>query len=401
MDKEIVSALHKYLDVMKSHKMRPNIWSIIEYGRRSYEVRYSKFIRWLLDPGETHGVKDLFAKELWKTLKSESIEWSDKSKAKAEYNNIDIHIYDKEAKRYLVIELKVHSDAQSQQLKRYADKLESRAGYKDVTESNRLYVFLKPDGSKPAVTSEWDKRWVCLSYAQLCDILNTIIEKVDESSYDYKKDAKKLIADFRDDLEAKYSEIQFEALASEFCKEKNVSEVEAAVEALNYDNYDKEYLIKNIESYRKGFQNKTPSQVGQELIRKLFNELVTSDKHIDTLSPENFGKERKEDRETTSVKDVFKNRKLSKIRLTSGKGQGLNLYFENGVFVGLSVANRGTNPMFLGSGIWFSIDDGTKKVDGQIQSPSKAVNVNEALENYEKEKTACFNTIDDFLAELS
>jgi hypothetical protein len=35
---------------------RPNFWSIIEYGRGSYETRYSRMLRWLMDPSENHGL---------------------------------------------------------------------------------------------------------------------------------------------------------------------------------------------------------------------------------------------------------------------------------------------------------------------------------------------------------
>ena len=41
--------------LMEMYKMRegdypPNIWDIVEYGKESYETRYSKFLCWLLDP---------------------------------------------------------------------------------------------------------------------------------------------------------------------------------------------------------------------------------------------------------------------------------------------------------------------------------------------------------------
>lgn len=43
---------------------RPNFWSIVEYGRNSYEIRYSRMLRWLLDPHGNHGLGRLFAREL-------------------------------------------------------------------------------------------------------------------------------------------------------------------------------------------------------------------------------------------------------------------------------------------------------------------------------------------------
>lgn len=47
-------------DLMRGERYRPNFWSIIEYGSQSYETRYSRMLRWLLDPNENHGLGRFF-----------------------------------------------------------------------------------------------------------------------------------------------------------------------------------------------------------------------------------------------------------------------------------------------------------------------------------------------------
>lgn len=35
---------------------KPSFWSILEYGKNSYETRYSRMLCWLLNPAGTHGL---------------------------------------------------------------------------------------------------------------------------------------------------------------------------------------------------------------------------------------------------------------------------------------------------------------------------------------------------------
>ena len=43
------SCNEKVNEIIK-YKNKANIWRIIEYGKKSYETRYSRMLRWLLDP---------------------------------------------------------------------------------------------------------------------------------------------------------------------------------------------------------------------------------------------------------------------------------------------------------------------------------------------------------------
>ena len=76
-------------------------------------------------------------------------------------------------------------------------------------------------------------------------------------------------------------------------------------------------------------QNHSPNEDVQFVIRKLFNTLVNTN-HVDLSKPEYFGKENKEEREMPISLDFIKiANEYNIVRLTQGKGQGLNIYSQN------------------------------------------------------------------------
>lgn len=76
-------------------------------------------------------------------------------------------------------------------------------------------------------------------------------------------------------------------------------------------------------------QNHSPNEDVQFVIRKLFNTLVNTN-HFDLSKPEYFGKEKKEEREIPISLDFIKiANEYNIVRLTQGKGQGLNIYSQN------------------------------------------------------------------------
>ncbi len=76
-------------------------------------------------------------------------------------------------------------------------------------------------------------------------------------------------------------------------------------------------------------QNHSPNEDVQFVIRKLFNTLVNTN-HFDLSKPEYFGKENKEEREMPISLDFIKiANEYNIVRLTQGKGQGLNIYSQN------------------------------------------------------------------------
>ena len=76
-------------------------------------------------------------------------------------------------------------------------------------------------------------------------------------------------------------------------------------------------------------QKHSPNEDVQFVIRKLFNTLVNTN-HFDLSKPEYFGKENKEEREMSISLDFIKiANEYNVVRLTQGKGQGLNIYSQN------------------------------------------------------------------------
>lgn len=76
-------------------------------------------------------------------------------------------------------------------------------------------------------------------------------------------------------------------------------------------------------------QNHSPNEDVQFVIRKLFNTLVNTN-HFDLSKPEYFGKEKREEREMPISLDFIKiANEYNIVRLTQGKGQGLNIYSQN------------------------------------------------------------------------
>lgn len=74
-------------------------------------------------------------------------------------------------------------------------------------------------------------------------------------------------------------------------------------------------------------QNHAPNEDVQFVIRKLFNTLVGDENYFNLQKPELFGKETREKREAPlSEKFIPIPNEFDRIRLTRGKGQGLNIY---------------------------------------------------------------------------
>ena len=140
-DNEDLERLETVLD-------RFNIFESLSLVRQ--EIRHSAFLRWLLDPTETHGLGDYWVRQfLRKVLKTyEGIQdnvpslfdldsWDlTQAEIRKEWHRIDILIRDDINKFICVIENKVDSGESEGQLKRYREIVEQEfEGY------SRVYVF--------------------------------------------------------------------------------------------------------------------------------------------------------------------------------------------------------------------------------------------------------------------
>jgi hypothetical protein len=258
----------------------------------------------------------------------------------------------------------------------------------------------------------------------LYNILSDVAAKLEKENYTYKSDSRKLILDLRDDLYYAYEKFCGSKIAKDICLElTDEQHVRDAVYRLA--NTEQEKLISYIGGHRHT-QVKTRSQEGQELIRRLFNEIVKDDgKKIDCSDPSNFGKESARERlaESKDIKPGVIYGELIRSEITGNegaKGQGLRLSFEGGEEIYLSVGNKkskdGVNVLFPNDGVQFRVKPrggiGRKKprvghVDSDLIVSKKKKDIQDVhtvLENYEEDAIEAnmfgkrlFNRINEFL----
>ena len=135
-------------------------------------------------------------------------------------------------------------------------------------------------------------------------------------------------------------------------------------------------------------QNHSPNEDVQFVIRKLFNTLVNTN-HFDLSKPEYFGKENKEEREMPISLDFIKiANEYNIVRLTQGKGQGLNIYSQNNKSNSIYISGD-TYGNINNDGIQIYVD---KKLVGKINKNTykhfKAKMLRQNLQKYDEfEKT--------------
>ncbi|RJE74866.1 PD-(D/E)XK nuclease family protein [Reichenbachiella sp. MSK19-1] len=153
---------------------QPNFFRILGIEHR--ENRHSNFLAWLLNPNESHGLKDEFLRRVLQDILIDEratdisiIEVGNldfkKVEIRREWNHIDLLIVTE--KIVVCIENKIWSGEHSDQLKRYKNDVERNfKGYK------LSYVFLTPSGNE----SSEKEHYINYSYGQILIILNKILE---------------------------------------------------------------------------------------------------------------------------------------------------------------------------------------------------------------------------------
>ena len=179
-----------------------NIFACLKLTRT--EIRHSNFLAWLLDPNETHGLKDYFLKEFLKNiLKSKKKEIAEINGKEIDLKNsenpdeiikrtysvpsifdidywdmteteifreleyIDLLLVDEKNKFVFVIENKIDSFQHSNQLARYRDYVDEQ--YPNTT-YQKLFIYLKP--KKETV----EKPYIYLSYQTVRDTIKELID---------------------------------------------------------------------------------------------------------------------------------------------------------------------------------------------------------------------------------
>lgn len=199
-----------------------NIFDCLRLTRT--EIRHSNFIAWLLDPNETHKLKDYFLKQF--LIKVLSLNKKDLSKISGkeltllsdegkeiketyfipsiididcwnmtetevyrELENIDLLLVDEKNKFVLVIENKIDTCQHDNQLARYRD-------YVDVQypsdEYKKLFIYLKPQKEKVELP------YIFVSYQVIVDLIKNLLVEIKENS---NQDVVTLIKHYQDILE--------------------------------------------------------------------------------------------------------------------------------------------------------------------------------------------------------
>ncbi len=156
-----------------------NIFKSLDLVRQ--EIRHSAFLRWLLDPSETHGLGDYWLRQLLRRVISDGEgshpdfpslfdldDWNlGNAEVLKEWRNIDILILDEENRFVCAIENKVDSGEHSEQLQRYRRTVEQAFG-----DYKKAFVFLTISGEEPS-----EESYVPLSYTELASIIESALRR--------------------------------------------------------------------------------------------------------------------------------------------------------------------------------------------------------------------------------
>lgn len=236
---------------------KPSFWSILEYGKNSYETRYNRMLCWLLNPAGTHGLGGFAlrwfagyaerklnvcnqnsctgkAKEAY-PVKEETkyatpsreeaqdptpgipSPWGnykpddrDGAKPEALGKNIDVLAYSFNDEICVTVENKMNSDEHSSktedgevsQLKKYYDAVMSDDTFGSF--KYKYFIFLTKDGHTPPSFSDttcddntkedWQRRWMCMSYADLVEMLDAVLPRLTTL------EGVAIVKDFRNDV---------------------------------------------------------------------------------------------------------------------------------------------------------------------------------------------------------
>jgi hypothetical protein len=133
-------------------------------GLTNQEIRHSRFLAFLLNPKESHGIGDAFVKRILQVVTKAEKSLTDID-VSCETKSIDILMLSSANKLAVIIENKIGIAEHSGQLQRYMHEVEKmRPGWEIVA------VLLSPDGTAPT-----DERYIALSYEEVAIVLGEVI----------------------------------------------------------------------------------------------------------------------------------------------------------------------------------------------------------------------------------
>ena len=159
-----------------------NLFDVLGISPR--ELQHSAFLAWLLNPLESHGLRDYFLPHFLSQSAAEATDrgipgvtpldvdgWKFNTiDVTTERDNIDILVVDEEDGFACLIENKINSGEHSDQLRRYLDTVESQYG--DLV---RIPIFLTPDGIEPESPDDAESR-VPFDYERIATLIRRTLE---------------------------------------------------------------------------------------------------------------------------------------------------------------------------------------------------------------------------------
>jgi hypothetical protein len=152
----------------------------VAMGWTRQETRHSAFLRWLLDPAETHRIGDYGLRAFWKRAARRAAgqtnapsivdldAWDMRNVAvQQEWQAIDVCVIDDTNRFVGVIENKTDTIEHSSQLQRYRQIVE-----RHFPKHKKLFVYLTPDGAEAS-----DDAYVAMSYEEVVQIVRQVLER--------------------------------------------------------------------------------------------------------------------------------------------------------------------------------------------------------------------------------
>lgn len=158
------------LDELEPWIHKFNLFDVLKI--KTFEIRHSNMLAWLLNPKESHNMKDLVLSGVMERLQVDVFEFDD-FKIYRENDFKDLLLVSEKQKFVMCIENKINAKEGDDQLNRY---------FNDVTNSyppeyKKVFVYLTPNGDTPS-----SDEWQILSYVDLLEIIKASKEKNESSS---------------------------------------------------------------------------------------------------------------------------------------------------------------------------------------------------------------------------
>lgn len=168
-------------DLERLEAMLDDFNPFVAMGWTRQELRHSHFLRWLLDPEESHGLGPYFLRRFLKLAAAQTQvgsaemptvvdldSWAySNTTVHAEWNKIDLFIRDDSLNFVCAIENKVDSTEHGGQLQKYLGHVQDQ-----FPAHKKLFIYLTIDGS--AATEE---SYVALSHAQVANLVEETVQR--------------------------------------------------------------------------------------------------------------------------------------------------------------------------------------------------------------------------------